>query len=408
MGLPRLIAFITLFGLAWSTSGAAVAPPAVSPPGGPPTREGTETPPRSCKVLHLHVRGDLDSLRLAQDFAEALATARADGVEVVVLELSGDRWRADVVHAMARALRDSESTGTPGKVASRRVLTLLDDETDRRVGFGQTALGLLADACAMTPRTTAGFAARDDLRPTASPETDWERVDRELQGFVYLGAKDRRADVLLSALLPRPTGPLWAAPQADAALPWRLAVNRPETTAASLIVPATAEDRAPDVTLDAATALRLGVATCEAKDAGQLLASQGMRARPIIRKELVSGMGEAREKITRLVEQLVDGLRSVEIDIAQAKKLRGQDATKLKREAGDRSARAIAEAERRLLDAEVVMTDYPELLSGLPPGRTPVGQDPEKHPMLWRWRFQDLRDEIDRQRAEAEALSRTP
>jgi len=252
------------------------------------------------------------------------------------------------------------------------------------------------------------FEPADDLRATAGPETDWERVDRELQGLLYLAAKDRQADVLLSSLLPRPSGPLWAAPAADASLPWRLAHNRPAHASAALVVPEGGEDGAVNVRIDGAMAARLGIVTCQTKDAGQLLASQGMRARPIIRKELVSGLNEARGKVIRLVEQLDEGLRTVDIDVAQAAKLRGQEAPKQKRETGERAKRLIVEAERRLLDAEAVMTEYPELLSALPPGRTPVGQDPEKHPMLWRWRFQDLRNDVDRLRASAESLSRTP
>jgi len=375
----------------------------------PTTPPGNSTRPASSrKVLHLHVRGDLDSLRLARDFAETLAAARADGVEVVLLELSGDRWRADVVHAMAKALREAPSPGSPPHAGSRRVLALLDDEVDRRVGFGQASLALLADACTLTPRTNIVFDGADDLRSTASPETDWERVDRELQGLIYLAAKDRQADVLLAAFMPKPSGPLWAAPAPDNTLPWRLMTNRPDHASATLLVPAEVEGHTARVQIDGSLAARLGITTCNAKDAGQLLASQELRARPIIRKELVSGLNDARTRLNRLVQQLDDGLRAITIDLAQASKLRGQDAPRQKREAGDRSGRAIAEAERRLLDAEAVMTEYPELLAGLPPGRTPVGQDPEKHPMLWRWRFQDLRNEIDTLRASAESLSRTP
>ncbi len=377
------------------------APAPASPAPRPPAL------PRACKVLHLHVRGDLDCLRLAREFGEAISAASGDGTEVLLLEFSGDRWRADVVHAMAKAMRDPGTPAAAGRAVSRRVLVLLDDEAGR-VGFGQTSLALLADACAITPRTRMVFEPADDLRATAGPETDWERVDRELQGLLYLAAKDRQADVLLSSLLPRPSGPLWAAPAADASLPWRLAHNRPAHASAALVVPEGGEDGAVNVRIDGAMAARLGIVTCQTKDAGQLLASQGMRARPIIRKELVSGLNEARGKVIRLVEQLDEGLRTVDIDVAQAAKLRGQEAPKQKRETGERAKRLIVEAERRLLDAEAVMTEYPELLSALPPGRTPVGQDPEKHPMLWRWRFQDLRNDVDRLRASAESLSRTP
>lgn len=412
MGPPLPVLTLLSLLCAMAASPAAKGSPALvqtTQHAAPTTPPGTSARPVSArKVLHLHVRGDLDSLRLAREFAETLAAARAEGVEVVLLEISGDRWRADVVHAMSKALREAPSPGSPPHANSRRVLALLDDEVDRRVGFGQAALAMLADACTLTPRTNIMFEASDDLRSTASPETDWERVDRELQGMIYLAAKDRQADVLLAALLPRPSGPLWAAPAADPALPWRLTTNRPEHASATLLVPAEVEGRLARIQVNGTLAVHLGITTCQAKDVGQLLASQDLRARPILRRELVSGLNDARTRLNRLVQQLDDGLRAVSIDLAQAGKLRGQDAPRQKREAGDRSGRAITEAERRLLDAEAVMTDYPELLADLPPGRTPIGQDPEKHPMLWRWRFQDLRNEIDTLRATAEALSRTP
>ncbi len=405
MGRPIPLVMIA-FLLVGTLRGAAAADPAATSPS-PPTQALT-TQPQARKVLHLHVRGDLDCLRLARDFADTLAAARDDGVEVLLLELSGNRWRADVIHAMAAAIKDPGSGGGQGRAAPRRLLALLDDEIDHRVGFGQASLAMLADACAVSPRTMLVFEPADDLRATAPPDTDWERVDRELQGLVYLAARDRRADALLNAVLPRPSGPVWAAPAADVALPWRLAPNQPEHPAAALIVPPETEGRATCVKFDSATAERLGIATCQAKDAGLMLALQGLRARPIIRKELVSGLNESRAKLNRLIGQLDDGLRAVDIDLAQAAKLRGLDAPRQKREAGERSRRAVADAEKRVIEAETLMVDYPELLASLPPGRTPVGQDPAKHPMLWRWRFQDIRKEIDRLLASAESLSRTP
>ncbi len=401
MGYARVLCVVAGLNFAAAAVGRGVAAPPVH-----------SAQPISCKVLHLHIKGDLDSLRLAREFADALGEARADGVEAVVLELSGNRWRADVVHAMAKALREPESAGkgTNGSRphASRRIVALLGDDADRRVGFGQAALALLADSCALAARSEIAFDAADDLRATAGPDTDWERVDRELQGLIYLAAKDRQADVLLGALLPRPTGPLWAAPGADLAAPWRLGTMRPANGAATLVVSSSEEGREARVRIDSGMGRNLGLLTCQAQDAGQLLAASGLRARPVLRKELVSGLGAARERITRLMSQLDDAARAIEIDTAQAARRRGYDATRLKREAGDRALRTLEDGERHLLDAEAVMTDYPELLADLPPGRTPVGQDPEKHPLLWRWQFQDLRDTITALRAKAEELSRTP
>lgn len=378
---------------------------------GAPTTDGASadrSAPVPRKVLHLHVRGDLDSMKLAREFAERVAAAHEEGVEVLLLELSGDRWRADAVHAMARALRPSSAGGAAAHRAGLRTMVLLHDDADRRVGFGQAALALLADQCAVSPKTRVVFEASTDLRDAAPPETDWEMVDRELQGALYLSARDRQADVLLAALLPRPTGPLWAVPGSAADAPWRLSTNAVEDTRRVLVAPGNEPELPARVELDRVMLRRLGIANLEGADVGQMLAAAGLRARPILRAELASGLAQARGKIEQVIRQLDECLSLVDADIGRANKLRGQDAAKRKREAGEGALRLIIEAERRLLDAEGVMTDYPELLAGLPPGRTPVGQEAEKHPMLWRWLFQDRRDQITSLRAQAEALARTP
>jgi hypothetical protein len=123
---------------------------------------------------------------------------------------------------------------------------------------------------------------------------------------------------------------------------------------------------------------------------------------------LCSGLGEARGKIDHVIRRLDECLVLVGNDLSNAAKLRGQDASRRKREAGEAALKLINEAERRLLEAESVMTDYPELLAGLPPGRTPVGQDATGHAVLWRYLFQDRRNDITTLRARAEGLARTP
>ncbi len=405
MALPvasRLFAFVLAVSVGAYTPSHARSEDFVQ---GPPT--SAAPPPRACKVLHLQIRGDLDSMRLAQEFAGVLDAARTDNVEVIVLELSGNRWRQDVVHAMAKAMR-SGSPNAPPQALGRRVFAILDDAADRRVGFGQASIAFLADACAVAQGVTISHDADDDLRLTAPPDTDWERVERELHGLVYLAAKDRGGDVMITGVLPNPRGPLWSAPAADPGSPWRVLTSKPAEGTWIQLIPETPEGRVPSLRFDSTLASRLGIATCDARDTGQLLARHGLRARPILRKELTSGLADARARIRRTIEQLDDVLRATEIDLKQAARLRGQDAPRQKRDAGARGLRMVEEARRHLLDAEALMIDYPELLATLPPDRTPVGQDASKHPMLWRYRFQDLRDLTSELEAQAQTLTKTP
>lgn len=399
-----LLPFVAGFVLALATA-HGVPPPSTSP-GSPAAESAARQQPAARKVLQLHLRGDLDSMKLARDFADRLAAAIDDGTEVLLLELSGDRWRADAVHAIAKSMRPS-SGASSGRRSGIRVLAWLHDDADRRIGFGQAALALLADECAISPRTRLVFESATDLRYSAPPDTDWETVDRELSGLLYLAAKDRAADTMLAAALPRPAGPLWAVPR-TAGTPWAITSNPGDDSRKLLIIPASEGDRPPRIEWDAAMMRRLGIATTEAGDAGQLLAAAGLRARPMVRAEISSGLGEARGKIEQLIRRLDECLVLVGNDLSNAAKLRGQDATRRKREAGEAALKLINEAERRLLEAETVMTDYPDLLAGLPPGRTPVGQDPTKHAVLWRFLFQDRRDDIAALRARAEGLARTP
>lgn len=402
----RLAVFLAGVVLALPVAAGRAEPPPSTDPTVPAGDAATKAQPAARKVLHLHVRGDLDSMKLARDVADRLAAAVDDGTEVLLLELSGDRWRADAVHAIAKSMRPGP-TAAHGRRTSLRVLAWLHDETDRRVGFGQAALAMLADECAVSPRTRLIFEGPTDLRDTAPPDTDWETVDRELGGLLYVAAKDRGADTMLAAIFPRPSGPLWAVPGA-AGSPWSITTNPGDDSRRLLVVPASEGDRPPRIEWDAAMMRRLGVATSEAGDAGQLLAAAGLRARRLVRAELASDLGEARGRVEQIIRRLDECLVLVDNDLSRASRLKGQDASRRKREAGDAALQLIAEAERRLFEAEAVMTDYPELLAGLPPGRTPVGQDTTKHPLLWRYLFQDRRDRVAALRARADGLARTP
>src|SRR5690606_10617375 len=60
-------------------------------------------------VWHVRIRGDLDSARLARDFAETLLEADRDRPGLILVELEADRDRIDVVWMMGRAIRDAQA-----------------------------------------------------------------------------------------------------------------------------------------------------------------------------------------------------------------------------------------------------------------------------------------------------------
>jgi|GEM_PF-1212316 len=368
-----------------------------------------EQPPRSTakRTLHLRLRGDLDCTKLVRDVAAELARARNDGVEFLLLELDGDRWRADVVWGIAQEIRAMRIP----------VAAWLVDARDRRIGTGQAVLALLVAASPtageeadaplapapiyIDPRATIELNPGSDLRDTAPEGTDWGTIDRELQGAAWRALRLRGVDTELAAAMLAPTDDAWAVTDEGAPRP-RLTMERPPLDSAAIPV----VTRAPaletvSVRLDAALAIRMGFAAGPARSPGDLLSAMRVTAAPRSTREVASGLGKAREVVSARLAAVDRALERADQILRDVPYRSAPDYHHKRKKAGEAALQALDGAANAILDAEELIADYPELLRSSPPSRTSVGERPEFFRDQWRRLFQEKRDEYSRLAARA-------
>lgn len=362
--------------------------------------------PPSGKLIHLRIRGDLDCAKLARDVATELARVRSEEPSFILVELDGDRWRADVVWMIAQEIR---ATGVPAAA-------FLNDPRGKRAGTGQFILGLLvstprptpgSEGERMTPRlfiapkTIIGLDPGEDLRDAAPEETDWESVDREMHGAAWLALASLGVDTELAAACLAPTDSVWAVAD-DATGRRRLTIKRPQTEAGAVqIVERTAAIPSPRVSIDAQLAAELGVVR-SARNVGDVLTACGVQPRGRVTIEVASGMDQARRDVCRLVSAVEAAVRQAEQTLNDIPRSYRGDYEQKKARAGREAAAVLKDAASALTKAESIIADYPEILRTNPPTRTPVGQDQRTFRDEWRRLFQSLRNEITRLAARAD------
>lgn len=367
----------------------------------PPGEKGAEPAARR-KVLHLKLKGDMDCSKVVADLREAMGRAAGEGVEVVVLEVCGDSWRGDVLLEAMDLVRGDRP----------RVVAWLNDPSDGRVGSGQAALGLMAAVCYAGPKTEVVFEGVNDLRASGPVGTDWEQVGRDVQARLWGGLRDRGREPLLAALLPRPAQPIWAVfdrPPAEAgARLERVTMIEPSITetlrSRALAVGAGGRDEV-RLKIEAGHVCALGIAGGVAKDVGQILSAEHIVPTPLTRAEVVSGYPDARGKVERTLAAVDSARERVDKSLDEAEKLKGMDAARRRGKAGRAGVTMTDEALARLLDAEKLTQEYPELLRVAPPGATNVELTPFRLSAAWFAAFQARRESLAELRARAVRLA---
>ncbi len=374
-----------------------------------PAPAAAEQPPRSAakRTLHLRLRGDLDCTKLVRDVAAELARARDDGVEFLLLELDGDRWRADVVWGIAQEIRAMRIP----------VAAWLVDGRDRRIGTGQAILALLvaappaagqeADAplppapIFIDPRATIELSPGSDLRETAPEGTDWGTIDRELQGAAWQALRLRGVDTELAAAMLAPTDDAWAVTDEGAPRP-RLTIERPPLDSAAIpVVTRSPALETVSVKLEAALAIDMGFAAGPARSPGDLLSAMRVTAAPRSTREVTSGLGKAKELVSARLAAVDRALERADQTLRDVPYRSAPDYHHKRKKAGEAALQALDGAATAILDAEELIADYPELLKSNPPSRTPVGEEPRFYRDAWRRVFQSKRDEYSRLAARA-------
>lgn len=397
---------------------ASVALLAAEPPEGegpsPQPAESRQAPaaPPSVKVLHLKVAGDLDNGRLVTQFGEAVAGLAAEGVEILILEIGGNRWRTDVVCDMVKAARSAGLLADPAATTRRpEWIVWLNDPADARVGSGAATLGAIADRCFLGHKTEIVFEPGDDVREIAplNAVPDWGAVEQEIQGAVWGRLQARGAEVLLAAALPTPRQPLWMISAGESSdRRGRLVATAPSsgTAATPLATPVVGRDEgAVRLRIDAAAAKGLGLAEGQAREVGQILAARRVLARPLVRRDIQSGLKAAKKQLYDNLSA-ADALRErIDKLLDEGERARGLDVARRRATAGKRGLPLADEALALVLDAESLFKDYPELLRLVPPGHTEVGLVEARTPLAWNSAFQSRRTALTELRNRAARLA---
>lgn len=183
-------------------------------------------------VWHIRVLGDIRSAEAADAVLAALREADDQGARAALIELDANTLRTDLAAGLARRMRE----------LNVHVGVLLRDPRDREVGLGALLLGSAARWCWIDPGTSVrGTYDPNQTPPQRSPEralapedTDWQRVERELSGLVWVRVRERGGDPSLGASLVFPAAPVraidlgsgaWRAPDGAPVEPGQRAVH---------------------------------------------------------------------------------------------------------------------------------------------------------------------------------------
>ena len=362
-----IIAFSTLL---WS--GLAAAQPA-----------GTSAGP----VVHLRVSGDLEAAKDAAAIKSALGESCKQHSPLIVLELSGNRARLDLVRDVGDAIRKSP---TP-------IAVFLADPQDKLVGPGQLCLALLAGSCAVEPTTAVrGIPGETPLASLAPEDTAWSAITAELYEWMQ-----RAHPTLPEGLAPglvSPTRALWM--KIDAGKPV-LVTERAGAEASPVI---TDVRGTPQVSLDSKTIARLGL--CEpAPHWSALVTKAGVATAARTERTLEIGLAQPASRVPPILSR-------IDYDLDALKPILKLAWPRPKKVAADTYRAAAAKARPKLDDANAAMTqleqillDYPELLRRPAPDQTEIGAKPSTYTARWRSLVQTRKDHLARDSAIADKFA---
>lgn len=376
-------------------------------PGGAERGPESAPAPRAAKtatrVLHLTITGDLDAQRTVREVREHMEQARVDGAHLVVIELAGRGWRADVLHGLAEVLAPAGRT--------YRLVCLLRGErveggprggrgerAERVVGTGHAALGLVADACYLEPGVAIAFAPGDERAAVPVEGVDPGAAEQAFRGVVWTRLQERERDVLLGAIAPRPTGNLWAVERDGR---WRLVSEPPVGSGIAVVSAVKADPSAPTPVPGAPTRIapdiaeRIGLIDGVADGLPRVLSIERIGARTLTRRSVEAGVASVARRLDDDLRAIDRARQQARVEIDGVYTLRPPDGLPRQRKVGRAQTPILEHAAAMLEDLERLVTEYPELQREPPPGVTSVGQTPGTLQAAWRTAFQTRRNDLE-------------
>jgi len=342
----------------------------------PPTP--ATTPLRSAPIVVIRLTGDLVAVRLVSRLREELDAAAAAKAELVVLTLEGYRWRAEVVRALADAV----------KASTVPVAALLGPASP--VGGGQTLVALAGTTCWISVLTSIKSDAKDEV---VMPAVVGASLGPEPSPAAEIVAR-RGLPASMAAVLLAPATPVYAAWEGsdhvltlhDGAAPANAAGNP-----VSLVM---IEPSGPRARISSDTAVRLGIARATARDPGEVLRALSLRASSVTTRVVSEDLAARKVElhaalagVRTLTSQAADRLTATP---------RGDDPADQdkRRKAGQASLSTLQHAIVAIARAEALAKDYPELLVEAPPGTSAVGMTPEGAVKAWHAAFKDAQADL--------------
>lgn len=377
----------------------ATEPPATTtPPASPSADDPSPAKPRATRVYHLRLEGDLDCSALIPAFRARLEDAAAKKCGMVILELSGDRWRPDVARDLAFILRDSRL----------RSLVVLSDPRDHHVGAGALAIGLLADQLYIE-RGTAVLATPDHIAADLAPEpADLEKGTRELSGALHVSLAPRALESL-AWMIADPTRetlekPLYITP-AGAVAPASLTnspaapPNQPGGKPPTPVIkpPAKSADRGVSIELSADDLSRLDLAT-PVRGLANIAPGSGTRLAPVsLRVSLDDARTKTAEHLAAADHSLASAEKSLKLDWPRDPTV-SRDAYQKAATSATRDLDSVAAS---LTSLESLLAEYPELTRTPAPGQTSVAGKPSAYAARWKREAQSRADNLTKLREKA-------
>lgn len=394
--------------------------------GRPAPSAGTQKSLRSVRTAHIRLRGNLDCLRLPADLREAFSAARADRAGAIVIELDGDSWRADVTLGLAQVIAEhrASSEGSANAESSSfapredgaadrnaaRIIVLLDDRSDHTVGSGQAALALAADAAYVGQDVSIVGEADHELTLWYPVTLARTAVLADLRAVLAVSCTAPGRTAALADLLPRPSKPMWWIGNdpwtpGPASLSTVAPPTDPPFAAGTLAGPPDATPEQLRLAIDARAAVQIGLARAAVSGVPAALTVEQLRASSTKRIDISSDLMRTIERAERELADLDTDLRQVSSQVRDAARSRSVETLSKRRAIGETASDRLDKLERRLAEVEAIAAEYPELLTRIPPGQTPIGQTASRLPLLWRDLFQTHRDTLADLRARARSLA---
>ncbi len=331
----------------------------------------------------LRFRGDLSTGDALGRFVEAIEALDGSAVTLIVVELDGDRARADLLATAIDAVRGVEA----------EVAVYLSDRGDLRVGPGQVALALAADRAAIDPACRVEREVGDGLKGLNPAIEDWTVLGLDLRARAKAIAGARGLGEFEVESLVAPRTAVW--------------FRRAGDGSAGLVDEAMGAEEAVVTRSEEGWAFRLDGRRAAAvfglgqdRSARAFFRRVGARGRAGEEVEVVSDLAGAHERCLVQVRQVRSGIELAEVALDVYASRRGREAI-LPRHyhaAADRAAGLVERCRASIAEVASLTDRLPEILEMEPPvdARSPteIGGPARSRLSLWRSAVQNAEREL--------------